>query len=191
MGVPHGSFDWTDARVERLRKLWEDGLTTAKIAADFGNGLTRNAVIGKVHRLGLSGRVRWSREEAKLAVSEKAAPAPTAPPRAASPPPIVTPALPLASILPLAPILVDAAEHFAAPLGTVLVDIMDLRDADCRWPFSCDDGATRYCGQRATDGAWCQAHATLAYASDARPTMKAYAPTKSGRGLAMQREARR
>ena len=184
------TFAWTDARIERLRKLWEDGLTTVKIAADLGNGLTRNAVIGKVHRLGLSGRVRWSTEEAKPAVPEEAAPAPIAPPRAASPPPIVAPALLPASRPPLAPILVDAAVPFAAPPGTVLVDIMGFRDADCRWPFTCDDGATRYCGRVATDGSWCQAHARLAYAGDARPTMKAYAPTKSGRGLAKQREAR-
>ena len=81
---------------------------------------------------------------------------------------------------------------FTAPDDAYLVTIHELREIglDCRWPFTCDDGQTRYCGRTATDGSWCQAHAKLAYAGDARPTMKAYAPTKSGRGLAMQREAR-
>src|SRR5258705_3982509 len=45
---------WTDDRVEQLKKLWEGGLSASQIAAELGN-VTRNAVIGKVHRLGLSG----------------------------------------------------------------------------------------------------------------------------------------
>ena len=48
-------MSWTDERVELLKKLWTDGLSASQIAAELG-GVTRNAVIGKVHRLGLSGR---------------------------------------------------------------------------------------------------------------------------------------
>jgi GcrA cell cycle regulator len=48
---------WTDEHVERLKKLWIEGLSASQIAAEFG-GITRNAVIGKVHRLGLSGRAK-------------------------------------------------------------------------------------------------------------------------------------
>ena len=58
---------WTDERVELLKKLWSDGLSASQIAAELG-GITRNAVIGKVHRLGLSGR-------AKSPSSSRAAPA--------------------------------------------------------------------------------------------------------------------
>ncbi|MEA2939600.1 MAG: GcrA cell cycle regulator [Bradyrhizobium sp.] len=50
---------WTDERVELLKKLWADGLSASQIAAELG-GVTRNAVIGKVHRLGLSGRAKSS-----------------------------------------------------------------------------------------------------------------------------------
>jgi GcrA cell cycle regulator len=50
-------MSWTDERVELLRKLWSDGLSASQIAAELG-GITRNAVIGKVHRLGLSGRAK-------------------------------------------------------------------------------------------------------------------------------------
>ena len=45
-------MSWTDERVELLKKLWADGLSASQIAAELG-GITRNAVIGKVHRLGL------------------------------------------------------------------------------------------------------------------------------------------
>ena len=48
---------WSDERVEQLKKLWEGGLSASQIAAELGN-VTRNAVIGKVHRLGLSGRAK-------------------------------------------------------------------------------------------------------------------------------------
>src|SRR4051812_9430640 len=46
---------WTDDRVASLKKLWLEGLSASQIAKQLG-GVTRNAVIGKVHRLGLSGR---------------------------------------------------------------------------------------------------------------------------------------
>ena len=46
---------WSHNRVEQLKKLWEAGLSASQIAAELGN-VSRNAVIGKVHRLGLSGR---------------------------------------------------------------------------------------------------------------------------------------
>ena len=50
-------MSWTDERVELLKKLWADGLSASQIAGELG-GITRNAVIGKVHRLGLSGRAK-------------------------------------------------------------------------------------------------------------------------------------
>ncbi len=51
---------WTDDRVTLLKKLWTDGLSASQIAKQLG-GVTRNAVIGKVHRLGLAGRAAPSR----------------------------------------------------------------------------------------------------------------------------------
>jgi GcrA cell cycle regulator len=49
---------WTEERVELLKKLWLEGLSASQIAATLGEGVTRNAVIGKVHRLKLSGRAK-------------------------------------------------------------------------------------------------------------------------------------
>ena len=51
---------WTDDRVDLLKKLWAEGLSASQIAGRLGS-VTRNAVIGKVHRLGLSGRATTSR----------------------------------------------------------------------------------------------------------------------------------
>ena len=48
-------MEWTEQRIETLRKLWGQGQTASQIAAILG-GVTRNAVIGKAHRLGLTGR---------------------------------------------------------------------------------------------------------------------------------------
>jgi len=50
-------MNWTDDRVELLKKLWSDGLSASQIAAELG-GISRNSVIGKVHRLALSGRAK-------------------------------------------------------------------------------------------------------------------------------------
>jgi GcrA cell cycle regulator len=49
---------WTEERVELLKKLWLEGLSASQIAGVLGEGVTRNAVIGKVHRLKLSGRAK-------------------------------------------------------------------------------------------------------------------------------------
>ena len=55
-------MSWTDERVETLKKMWTEGQSASQIAKELG-GVTRNAVIGKVHRLGLSNRVGGKPEE--------------------------------------------------------------------------------------------------------------------------------
>lgn len=67
-------MSWTDERVETLKKLWLEGLSASQIAAELG-GVTRNAVIGKVHRLGLSGRTRNPRGSTRPAPKHKPQPA--------------------------------------------------------------------------------------------------------------------
>jgi len=77
-------MSWTDERVDLLKKMWSDGQSASQIAKELG-GVTRNAVIGKVHRLGLSNRVTGtpgaaaapkSAPEADIAPEAEAAPAP-------------------------------------------------------------------------------------------------------------------
>ncbi len=71
-------MSWTDERVETLKKMWAEGQSASQIAKELG-GVTRNAVIGKVHRLGLSNRVGpgAGRDDA-----DEAEAAPAVPPRA-------------------------------------------------------------------------------------------------------------
>lgn len=81
-------MSWTDERIEQLKKMWESGLTASQIAEELG-GVSRNAVIGKAHRLGLQSRPSPVKEkEAATAAPKKAAPKPAAeavPPRPAAP----------------------------------------------------------------------------------------------------------
>jgi len=89
-------MSWTDERVEILKKMWGEGQSASQIAKELG-GVTRNAVIGKVHRLGLSNRAgsagakAAAKEKAPKAEAKKPAPAPAAKPQpkteSAAPPP--------------------------------------------------------------------------------------------------------
>lgn len=81
-------MSWTDERVELLKKMWTEGQSASQIAKELG-GVTRNAVIGKVHRLGLSNRVEGAAAPvAPVAPTpvKPAAPEPVAPAAAAVPP---------------------------------------------------------------------------------------------------------
>ena len=60
---------WTDDRVEILTRLWGEGLSASQIARELGD-VTRNAVIGKVHRLGLAGRASPTRPKSRITSSE-------------------------------------------------------------------------------------------------------------------------
>lgn len=160
MGTMEASLSWTDDRVTLLRRLWEDGQSASKIAAQLG-GVTRNAVIGKVHRLGLGGRVKPGEDaqaaspkaaeiEAAIAVVETEAPEPVA---------IVT-HRPAPDFPPPA--------HAAEPVALAVshrVTIMDLRESMCRWPIG--DPTTpefRFCGGRSITGLpYCTHHAEIAY----------------------------
>jgi GcrA cell cycle regulator len=89
-------MSWTDERIDQLRSMWEKGLTASQIADELG-GVSRNAVIGKAHRLGLKSRPSPVKATEKAAKPVKAAPTP--PPRpaaapAAPPPRAAAPAAP-------------------------------------------------------------------------------------------------
>lgn len=73
-------MSWTDERVETLKRMWAEGQSASQIAKELG-GVTRNAVIGKVHRLGLSNRVGGKDEDEAEPMDPPPAPAATAAPR--------------------------------------------------------------------------------------------------------------
>jgi GcrA cell cycle regulator len=149
---------WTDERVETLKRLWAEGLSASRIATELG-GITRNAVIGKVHRLGLSGRAkspsaatarpRKARQPAQmLRVSHGSIRGNTA----------------LAQVYQLEiepePDLVDNV----IPLGQRR-SLLELNEDTCRWPIG-DPGSAEFffCGgQTVTSLPYCAYHSRLAY----------------------------
>ena len=151
-------MNWTDERVEKLKRLWAEGLSASQIAAQLG-GVSRNAVIGKVHRLGLSGRAKSPAPAAARPRKEEV-------PRVA-PAPVTHGALALAMDVRPAPMPAPrvAVEEVVIPISE-RVTIMDLREAMCRWPMG-DPTNTDfcYCGAKMQIGAgpYCQAHARIAY----------------------------
>ncbi len=103
-------MSWTDERIEQLRTMWEKGLTASQIADELG-GVSRNAVIGKAHRLGLKARPSPVKA-VETPKAPKAAPAP----RPATPAPApATPVRAAAPVRPVAPPVQRAPAPAAAP----------------------------------------------------------------------------
>lgn len=154
---------WTDERVELLKKLWTDGLSASQIAAELGN-VTRNAVIGKVHRLGLSGRPKDAKAAAatprvRKATRTPSAPAPIAPQAHNN---VVIAPIPLQ---PVRPEPVDMGDDDVAVPMSERVTIMDLRESMCRWPMGDPTKPEfRFCGARSITGLpYCTHHSRIAY----------------------------
>lgn len=138
---------WTDDRVEALAKLWRDGKSASVIARELG-GVTRNAVIGKVHRLGLSGRATPARPGSRR-------------PRAPRPEPRIARRRTMVAASP-----VMALEP---PPEAGLADMRTVGPHACRWPIG-DPLAPGFsvCGRPAVRGAYCAPHGALAYRPTAR-----------------------
>jgi GcrA cell cycle regulator len=152
---------WTEERVELLKRLWSEGLSASRIAAEMG-GVTRNAVIGKVHRLGLSGRGKTNTpaQQRPRKPRPQAAPVPLARPIRGN-----VALLPVPAPAPVAPEpAVQLDEEVVVPLSQ-RVTIMELRESMCRWPLG--DPTTpefRFCGGGASPGVpYCGYHARIAY----------------------------
>jgi len=144
---------WTDERVELLKRLWLDGLSASQIAKQLG-GVTRNAVIGKVHRLGLSGRATPSKPARPVfkppRPARPVAAAPSAPRRIAEPVPAV-------AATPPRPMRYEAEAPGSATVLTLGAHM-------CKWPIGdpSSDNFT-FCGRRSGEGPYCLEHAQVAY----------------------------
>ena len=174
-------LSWTDERVELLKKLWTEGLSASQIAGRLGAGVTRNAVIGKVHRLNLSGRVQQQRAQQPRQPRKQREP--SLAPRAggtgggASVMGGSLPSLPTAGTSALKPMMRadlhirPASVPEPQPLRLVdqqkdgRVTILHLSDKTCKWPIG-DPGSEEFCfcGHGPRDGSpYCEYHARLAY----------------------------
>lgn len=140
---------WSEERVTLLRKLWAEGLSASQIAKQLG-GVTRNAVIGKVHRLGLAGRATPSRPAKR--------PVRAARPRVLGP---TAPRLRLPSHMPY--VVIPELEPLRFADGKV-ASVLTLTESMCRYPLGDPtDAAFAFCGRAAPSGPYCCDHARLAY----------------------------
>jgi len=168
-------MNWTDERVEALRKLWAEGLSASQIAAQLG-GVSRNAVIGKVHRLKLSSRGRATAAPARQKkpsqpASAKPQPRPSAPQRPVS---HSVGANALQTQFDAQPV-----RHVVRPVDNVVpisqrLQLVQLNERTCKWPNGdplADD--FHFCGNESLDnGPYCRFHARIAFqpASERRRT---------------------
>jgi GcrA cell cycle regulator len=141
---------WTPDLVERVKALWKEGYTAAQIAARVG-AVSRNAVIGVIHRAGLSGLRKEVGQQAKpvaarppTRIAKRSVPRPAARPAAAAAAPVST-----------------VASAAAPPAGGV--HLFALREDLCRRPLfgdrrHLDVSALRFCGAAVAPGSsWCPA----------------------------------
>jgi GcrA cell cycle regulator len=174
-------MSWTDDRVDTLKTMWGEGKSASQIAKELG-GVTRNAVIGKVHRLGLSNRAT----PAKTA-KEKPAPKEAAKPKAAPKPekeksaaakimenpvalPIRRPIITAGQPLPPQPSNSEISQEALATVAEVekkakKLNLMQLTEKTCKWPIG--DPATDefwFCGLNVQTGKpYCEAHNAVAF----------------------------
>lgn len=175
-------MSWTDERVEMLKKMWGEGQSASQIAKELG-GVTRNAVIGKVHRLGLSNRTAAA---PKPESTEKPTPKPEAKPKsvAKSPEPPAreeaetavpkVPArkqiIPAGQPLPPQPSANEISPEALAKVSEIekkakRLSLMELTERTCKWPVG--DPATEhfwFCGLPVQQGKpYCDAHVGVAF----------------------------
>ena len=140
---------WTDERVELLKKLWQDGLSASQIAKQLG-GVTRNAVIGKVHRLGLSGRATPSKPQRTVFKAPR-------------------PARPVAPAIAAPRRMAEAAPQQSTPVRYIderpgTATVLTLGAHMCKWPIGDPSlDSFTFCGRRSDEGPYCDEHASVAY----------------------------
>ena len=177
-------MSWTDERVDLLKKMWGEGQSASQIAKELG-GVTRNAVIGKVHRLGLSNRATGGKAETKAKPSAK----PEAKPRAkpakpakeetaateqAPAKPVMSAArkaiIPAGQPLPPQPSANEISPEALAKVSEIekkakRLELMELTERTCKWPVG--DPATEdfwFCGLPVQSGKpYCEAHVGVAF----------------------------
>lgn len=165
---------WNDERVELLKKYWAEGLSASQIASKMG-GVTRNAVIGKVHRLGLSGRATPAKPQRGCdADFQTGAETATTFVRSEMEALIAEPEF-------TAPVILDTGD---------MATVSTLKTNMCKWPIG--DPAKddfHFCGQGAPTGKpYCAYHAQLAFQPAQRRPERT--PAQSARIIAEQARRR-
>ena len=161
-------MNWNDERVELLRKLWAEGLSASQIAAQLG-GVSRNAVIGKVHRLKLSSRGRATPAPVRQKRASSGASGGKTVTRAATASrsmPVSIGATALQTQFEVEPVV----RHHIRPVENVVVPIsrrlqlVELNERTCKWPNGdplSEDFS--FCGNDSSEGPYCTYHSRIAF----------------------------
>lgn len=152
-------MSWTDERVSQLKQLWGEGKTAAEIAKLLG-GVTRNAVIGKAHRLKLSGRVSPVQQNPRVEASLNRASNDQRQPR-----------ITIRERAPTPPVPVSLREENIPIKG---IQLTELREGTCRWPVGDPkQEGFKFCGCNSEPGmSYCGHHSRLAYQVSTRGRLK-------------------
>jgi GcrA cell cycle regulator len=158
---------WTEERIEMLKKLWSEGFSASQIANELG-GVTRNAVIGKVHRLGLSGRAKAPMTQSQRPKKPATRQVPTSQPRTQSPPQTAGNTALKTNILPILKPQIDLRPKIYSLSEPPLVEnasILELNEQTCKWPVGDPgDNSFHFCARRSDSGIpYCAYHARVAY----------------------------
>ena len=152
---------WTEQMVDDLRAMWKEGLTTAEIGKRLG--VSKNSIVGKVHRLGLSGRPSpiKKKEEVENPVVE-AKPLPTKKAEKVKSEPV--PASKKVEEPKEEKIEIKVAKQPETPRKEH-VSLVDLDNHTCRWPIGDPkDENFHFCGKKVKIGqTYCEEHANIAY----------------------------
>jgi GcrA cell cycle regulator len=140
-------MEWSPERIAELTKLWNDGLATSEIGKRLG--ISKNAVVGKAHRLHLSARPSPIRRVMMRSALPRP-PRPIAEPRAVAAPAEARSPSPVAA---------------ATPAPAQPERVVELSNQTCKWPIGHpNEAGFHFCGERAIVGKpYCQAHTSIAY----------------------------
>jgi GcrA cell cycle regulator len=162
-------MNWTDERVELLKKLWADGLSASQIAAQLG-GVSRNAVIGKVHRLKLSSRGRATASPARQKKTQQASSSVKSASRAATVSRSMTTSIGATALQaqfdaePVARQMLRPVENVVVPISRRL-QLIQLNERTCKWPNG--DPLSEdfhFCGNDSAEtGPYCNYHSRIAF----------------------------
>jgi len=155
-------MSWTDERVSTLKKLWTDGLSASQVATALG-GVTRNAVIAKVHRLGMS--------ERQKPTAPKISPRPMAEVMTTAPKSVLVKAGPSAETKRgpyeqrvITAAIAEAVKTQPEPIKrgelTPTATLFELNAHTCRWPIGNPSAeGFGFCGRKRERGSYCEVHA--------------------------------
>jgi GcrA cell cycle regulator len=174
VGLGMVAMNWTDDRVELLKRLWSEGLSASQIAGELG-GISRNSVIGKVHRLGLSGRAKSPASAVPRQRKPRAHAHMIRIPRGVRGNTALAPMLAYETEVEPEPQLIDNV----VPINQ-RCSILELNDSKCHWPIGDPSSADFFfCGGRAVEGLpYCGFHSRVAY----QPVAERRRDRRSARG---------